>query len=270
MSTRPVRERAVLLALWVAVPCLLAAAGFSPRPSGEEKPELRVVFAVGDGKGALEEYRKHLESRYRVSCRWLEAPKASKRRGSDAFEATPFRGIDALETCDVIVTNLYRTWAPPEELKALQEQFRSKGVVGLRRAHHGFQNWLDVDREVFGVDYEGHYYGPNVTLRVPEGAKDSPFVAGLKPFLPEGGLYQHVNVEDDVVPYLVGGPEGKPPHPQTWSREVRERKQRVFYTRYDPRDLEKDDGVRSLVTRAIFWAAGKSPDQYAREETPAR
>jgi len=38
---------------------------------------------------------------------------------------------------------------------------------------------------------------------------------------------------------------------------------RAFYTRYDPDDL-KDPGVRDMVIRAIFWAAGEEAEEYRR------
>jgi type 1 glutamine amidotransferase len=39
-----------------------------------------------------------------------------------------------------------------------------------------------------------------------------------------------------------------------WTIE-RKNGQRVFYTRFDPADAVKNEGVRDLIVRAIFWAA---------------
>jgi type 1 glutamine amidotransferase len=169
---------------------------------------------------------------------------------------TPFIGLEALADCDVILSNLYRTSAPPDQLEILKKHFRSKPVVGMRKAHHGFQNWLEADMEVFGVKYKGHYFGKDVTTRIVDKHKAHPLLAGFKPFLPGGGLYQHTDVAPDVEVLMVGNPEGKPAMPQVWQRERKEHGGlRAFYTRYDPGDLSKDAGVRDMVTRAIGWAA---------------
>jgi hypothetical protein len=106
---------------------------------------------------------------------------------------------------------------------------------------------------VFGVKYGGHYFG---TMWLAERHKDNPLFAGVKTLLPAGGLYAHTNLAPDVDVHMLGGPKDKEPMPQCWSRYVKERGQRVFYTRYDPEDLQ-DEGVRAMVIRAIFWAGAR-------------
>jgi len=232
----------------VVVLGLTATAGHAEEESDVQP--LKVLIALGPGKKPLAEFQKHLEANYHVTCRWMEAEKAKND------QPTPFSGIEELDECDVILSNLYRTWAPPEQLKTLKKNFRSKPVVGLRKAHHGFQNWLEADREVFGVDYRGHYFGKDVRMWIVEEHEEHPFFQKLDDaFLPAGGLYQHLEPAADVEVYMLGGPEDKRPMLQTWSRVVEERGgQRVFYTRYDPKDLA-EPGVREMVIRALCWAA---------------
>jgi len=174
---------------------------------------------------------------------WVRAEKSRNE------QATPFSGLENLEEADVILSNLYRTWAPPEQLETLKKHFKSKPVVGMRKAHHGFQNWLEADQEVFGVDYRGHYRHnkrDEDSMWIVAEKKDHALVKGRKPLMPAGGLYRHTDIADDVEVLMVGGPAGDD-MPQTWLREADGR--RVFYTRYDPEDLA-DDGVRDLVIRA--------------------
>jgi len=254
ISGPPVARLLALLAFGLfAAPAQAQSAG-----EHDSVAPLRVAIALGPGKKPLEKFARHREKNYHIQCEFVEAAKAKNE------QPTPFQNLQALEDCDVIVSNLYRTWAPPDELTKLKKHFRNKPVVGLRKAHHGFQNWLQADQEVCGVDYRGHYFGKNVSLKFAEGAERSPLLAELEIFLPAGGLYQHLDVREDVEVYLVGGPQDKQPLPQTWLRVVKSRdNQRVFYTRYDPEDLD-DPGVRTMVSRAIFWAAGKVPADYRR------
>lgn len=248
-------------AISAALPCFLAAvalftagADVGDRPAGEGSAgTLKVVIAHGPGEQPLRQFQEYLEKNYRVTCTWLRADKGKA-----------FDDLEALTDCDVILTNLYRTQATPEQLEQLQKCFRSKPVVGMRRAHHGFQNWLEADLDVFGVDYRGHYFGRNLTLRLVDKHKDNPMFRGMDTGkLPDGGLYQHLEAADDVDVYMIGGPEDKPPMPQTWSRINERRGQRVFYTRYGPNDLG-DESVRNMVIKALFWAAQRDPNKMKR------
>lgn len=240
-----------MVVLCVVLLTLSARSEQDPRP-------LHVVICLGPGKAPLSKFESYLESKYHIQVNWVEAEKAKDDK------TTVFKGIEHLSDADVILSNLYRTSAPPDQLAVLKKHFLSKPVVGLRKAHHGFQNWLDVDREVFGVDYRGHYFGKNVTLSIVDKHKDHPFFTGVKTFLPSGGLYGHTKLAADVEVYMAGGPEGKEPMPQTWSRIVKDRGQRVFYTRYDPEDL-KEEGIRDMVVRAIFWAGQRDEKELRKK-----
>lgn len=246
------RERTTLV--WHVLALLALAGGFAnARIAAQEKP-LKLVIACGEGQAQLLNFKKYLEDNFRVQCAVVEATKVKDKEKKE----TPFIGLEAFIDCDVILSNLYRTSAPSEQLEILKKAFRSKPVVGMRKAHHGFQNWLDADKEVFGVKYRGHYFGKGVAIQVLEKHQKHPFFEDFKPFLPGGGLYQHIDVAADVEVYMVGGPEGKPTMPQVWSREDKSRGGlRAFYTCYDPKDLSKDMGVRTMVTRALFWAANR-------------
>ncbi len=223
------------------------------QPAG--KKPLHLAICVTEGKGQLLKYKKYLEDTYQVRCS-VVGPEEMKDKKDKKNVETPFVGLDALADADVILSNLYRTSPTPEHLAILKKAFLSKPVVGMRKAHHGFQNWLDVSKEVFGVNYRGHYFGKDVTIEIVDKHKDHPLLAGVKPFLPGGGLYQHTEVAPDVEVLMVGGPAGKDKMPQMWSRIVKDRNnQRTLYTRYDPNDLDKNPPIRDMVTRAIIWAA---------------
>ena len=216
---------------------------------------LKVVMAVGPNAEALAKFRDYMQERYHVTITFIEA-------GS----GNPLPGIEALETCDVFLSNLRRTQPTPAQLTIIKKYFTDgKPVVGLRRAHHGFQNWLEADREVFGVKYGGHGGGgEDAKLVIPDDQQNNPLVAGLKPFMPGGGLYDHSQL-DPRATVLMMSVVGDRTYPQTWTLE-RKKGQRVFYTRFDPSDVMKDEGVRKMVVRALFWAARQDPEKMKRKK----
>jgi hypothetical protein len=230
------------------------------QPDG--KKPLHLVICVTEGKGQLLKYKSYLETNFHVRCSVVGPEERKDKDKKDKKVETPFVGLEALADADVILSNLYRTSPTPEHLAILKKAFLSKPVVGMRKAHHGFQNWLDVSKEVFGVNYRGHYFGKDVTIEIVAKQKGNPLLAGVTPFLPGGGLYQHTEIASDVEALMVGGPAGKEKMPQMWQRIIKDRgNQRALYTRYDPNDLDKNPPIRDMVTRAIFWAVerdGKS------------
>jgi len=214
-------------------------------------------MAVGPNKEALAKFRDHLREHYRVEITWIQAGPG---------KALP--GIEALRTCDVFLSNLRRTRPTPAQLAIIKKHCADgRPVVGLRRAHHGFQNWLEADREVFGAHYKGHGgWGRNGKLVIPDDQKGNPLLAGLKPFMPGGGLYHHAQL-DPKATVLMMSVVGDKTYPQTWTL-VRANGQRVFYTRFDPTDIVKDEGVRNVVIRALFWAAQREPKDF--QKAPSR
>jgi type 1 glutamine amidotransferase len=226
--------------------------------TGQEKavgPPLKVLVACQ--KGQLDHYAKYLEANHPVKCTWA---------GNDNAKDGPkeLKGLEGLDTCDVMLLNLYRTTPTPEQLALVQKYFQAgKPVVGLRKASHSFQNWLEADKIVFGAKYGGHFFKnkQEQTVVIEEKHKDHPLVAGFKPFMCGGGLYNYTQLAPDVEVLMSGGPPGEV-MPVTWMRIRKETGARAFYTRYDPDDLKKDEGCRQMVARALFWAA--------QRELPAR
>jgi type 1 glutamine amidotransferase len=230
-------------------------AAAEPKRAGEAAVEpLKVVMAVGPNKEALARFRDFLKALYYVEVTLIEAGSGKE-----------IPGIEALQTCDVFLSNLRRTKATPEQLAIIKKYVAdAKPVVGLRRAHHGFQNWLEADREVFGVKYGGHGgWGKDGKLVIPDDQKDNPLIAGLKPFLPGGGLYDHSQL-DPKATVLMRSVVGEKTYPQMWTL-VRPNGQRVFYARFDPSDILKDEGVRNVVIRALFWAAQRHADKFRKK-----
>ncbi len=222
-----------------------------------ENTPLTVGITHGPNREALEFFAAYLSRELGARIVWVSVEKAGRK--GDRFRVTPVQGISELQHCDVILSNLHRTCATPVELRILKRIFTTKPVVGLRRSHHGFQNWMEADHEVFGVRFGSDYKGEDVRLVLAGEAGENTIVKGFTPDNPESGIYKHFDPEPDVIPLIVGSPAGKPVHPQTWIRVVKradDLEQRVFYTRYGPDDLRRP-GVRDMVVRAILWAVGR-------------
>ena len=229
-----------ILARGPALLAFTAAMFLTAALAGAQAAEpLNIVIAVGPNKEAMAQFRDYLEKHYQVEITFVESD---------------LEGIVALKTADVLLCNLRRTKPSDDQLALIKKYFADGGsVVGLRRAHHAFQNWLEADREVFGVKYGGHGGGgKNAALFIPEDQKTNPLVVGLNPFMCGGGLYDHTEL-DPKATVLLKSEAGDKQWPQMWTI-VKDNGQRVFYTRYDPADVMQDEGVRSMVVRALGWA----------------
>jgi type 1 glutamine amidotransferase len=235
---------------WVAIGWTVAWGADSPK--SPVKP-LRILMAVGPESAAMAQFREFLRENYHVEITYIDQSKG-------------LAGIEALDHCDVFVSNLRRTNPTPEQLAIIKKYCAAgKPVVGLRRAHHGFQNWLEADREIFGVKYGGHGGGgKDAPLNIPDDQKNNPLLEGFKPFLPGGGLYHHTELDPKATVLMTSTDKGKA-YPQMWTL-VHDNGQRVFYTRFDPTDVMKDEGVRNVVVRAICWAAQRDINELKKKK----
>jgi hypothetical protein len=152
-------------------------------------------------------------------------------------------------------------------LAAIQKFFLSgKPVVGTRKASHAYQNWLEIDRVVFGVKYGSHFNPAKKNKEdlkqvLTAAGREHPLLKDLPLVILDGGLYKYTELADDVAVIIEGGIDGDM-MPQTWERVVKDRgRQRVFYTRYDPEDVKTHPEVRDLVIGALFWAANPEAAQ---------
>jgi putative membrane-bound dehydrogenase-like protein len=192
---------------------------------------------------SLAAFQKHLEANYPVEC-------------SRAFRKTDddVPGLEALEKCDVAVFFTRRLTIKGDQLERIKKYAQAgKPIVAIRTASHGFQNWLEMDKEILGGNYTNHYNGgPKCEVKIVDAAKEHPILKGMTPFASSGSLYKNPEINKDVKVLLTGAiPEHT--EPIAW---VRERNGgRVFYTSLGHPDDFKNDGFVRLLTNAIFWAA---------------
>jgi putative membrane-bound dehydrogenase-like protein len=215
----------------------------------DDAKKLKVLLISGSveykSDDTLPIFQKHLEANYPVEC-----VRAFRKTDED------LPGLEALETCDVAVFFTRRLKITGDQLERVKKYATSgKPIVAIRTASHGFQNWLDMDKEVLGGDYKGHFgHDQKCDLKLTEVGGNHDVLKGVKPFEATGGLYKNPAVNKDVS-VLMTGEFGKEKEPVSWVRDYKGG--RVFYTSLGhPKDFENENFIR-MLTNAVFWTAKK-------------
>ena len=233
-----------------------------------EPPEvLRVCLVSGaptyNSDRSLAILERHLARHTDVEC---------ARAFSKAPDDLP--GLKGLEGSDCMVLFTRQMAVDGEQLDSIRRYCRRGGaVVGVRSASHGLKNWPDMDRELFGGDYRGHYGNDSTEVAVADTAGDHPVLAGVEPFVSRGSLYRNPRIVRDAD-VLLTGTFGGSIHPVAWTLETqtreiqtreiqtreiqtRENGGRVFYTSLGhPHDFHRPAFLR-LLANALHWACGK-------------
>ncbi len=198
---------------------------------------------------SLKVLKDYLEKRYDVHCTILSQQKKDE-----------LPGLEVLDDCDVLIPFMRRSMIKGEQLERVKKYcLAGKPVVGVRTACHAFQNWLALDKEVFGGNYKGHY-GKEEPCRItvdPKG-KGHPILAGVMLTETHGSLYRNAGLAEDTQVLLHGT---IPDHtePVAWTRIYK--KGRIFNTSLGHPDDFANEGFLRMMANAIFWVSG-------REATP--
>jgi type 1 glutamine amidotransferase len=232
--------------VWVAA---VAVQG-NPSVGGEEKP-LRVCLVSGsleyDSDTSLASLQKHLEKNYHIQC-----TRAFRKTDTD------LPGLEHLDSCDVMVLYTRRLTISGEQLERIKKYCQSgRPIVGIRTASHAFQNWLALDKEIFGGNYKNHFGKGSLTeIHIVDKAKDHPILAGFKPFRSEGTLYRNTGLAPDCEVLLTGSIPGQL-EPIAWTRL--HKGGRIFYTSLGhQKDFQEESFVRLLVN-ALYWTTRQAP-----------
>jgi type 1 glutamine amidotransferase len=241
--------------LRVGIVCVaLISLFFSAAESrGDDAPPLKVCLVSGSleykSNESLAEFQKYLESHYNARCTQAFI------QGKDIEHLS---GLENLDDSDVMLLFTRRLKIEGPELEKIKAYCQSgKPVVGVRTASHALQNWLALDKEVLGGNYEGHYDGDLATdVSLVAEQKDNPLLIGVTPFRSLGSLYKNKGIASDCVVLMTGtSPEAT--EPITWTRT--HNGGRVFYTSLGhPQDFQ-EESFRRLLANGIFWAAGRDP-----------
>ncbi|MEZ6139062.1 MAG: ThuA domain-containing protein [Zavarzinella sp.] len=225
-----------------------------PEPPCGEQPEktekkLKVLLISGsleyESDKSLAILQAHLEKNYPVECL-----RAFRKTDTD------LPGLEQLEQCDVAVFFTRRLKIDGKQLEMVKKYVQSgKPVVGIRTASHGFQNWLEMDKEIFGGNYKNHYSNKEkCTIAHTKVGEQHLTLEGVKPYVSNGSLYKNPDLPKDVTVLMTGTITGHT-EPITWVRE--HKGARIFYTSLGHQDDFKEASFLHLLTNAIFWTANQ-------------
>ena len=247
------RHKISLASLVVAVVLAL----FGSDVSAAEQP-LKVCLVSGSleykSNESLAGLQKYLEANFPVRC---------TRAFIEGTDETRLPGLENLDDCDVMLLFTRRLKLSGQDLQRIKAYcLAGKPIVGVRTASHGIQTWLELDREVFGGNYHGHYGAePMTEVAVAASGKDHPLLSGVRPFRSLGSLYKNEGLAADNVVLLTGS-NGQNTEAIAWTRQYKGA--RIFYTSLGhPQDFA-EESFRRLLVNALFWTTKRdlpsSPD----------
>jgi type 1 glutamine amidotransferase len=246
----------ILARTWVVLLAVALLSGVEPRDIWAAEPPaanapLEVCLVSGSLEYKSDESLADFES-------WASA--RYDIRFTRAFRHTDddLPGLEHLATCDVMLLFTRRLTISGDQLRKVKDYCQSgRPIVGVRTASHAFQNWLDLDREILGGNYKGHYgEGPQCEIHLTEAGGKHPILKGVDLSPSPGSLYKNTGLADDVEVLLEGSiPEHK--EPIAWTRKYKDG--RLFYTSLGhPGDFESD-AFKEMLTNALYWTAGQTP-----------
>jgi type 1 glutamine amidotransferase len=216
-----------------------------------QNPPLEVCLVSGsfeyESDKSLVPFKEHLERHYHTRVTFLSA--------AGDWENLP--GLEALERCDVALFYTRRLRISGEQIERVKRYCLSgKPIVALRTASHGFQNFLEFDKEVLGGNYSKHYSNdiPQKVTVVP-GAESHPVLKGVAGFQSPSSLYRTSPLAPDCEVLLMGEIPGEKPEPCVWTRDYHG--ERVVYVGLGKTDDFGNDTFLQLLVNALFWAANR-------------
>lgn len=175
-------------------------------------------------------------------------------------------GLDELQGAQVAVIYARRQALPKEQLDKVRAYLDAGGpLVALRTCSHAFvlekrtrvppgsDQWPELDRDVLGGNYHGHFRKEGAEIQIAADAAGSPILAGVNPpqWTSPGTLYRVSPLAAEAKLLVTGTAEGTT-EPVAWTHSYRG--SRVFYTTLGHQDDFAIPQFRTLMVNAIFWA----------------
>jgi type 1 glutamine amidotransferase len=241
----------LILAVGLTVPSAQAADGGKP-------PHIVVVTAEQEyhAKDTLPAFFKSEEVVKQLGGATTGGNAKVTHLNSDS--TTNIDGLAALDDADLLVLYVRRRTLPDDQLAKFKAYLdRGKPLVALRTSCHAFETWKSFDRDVLGCTYAGHH-GKDLKCEVtvaPQ-SKESPLLAGVRPYVSTSSLYKVTPLANGATPLLLGKVPGQPDQPVAWTSTYRGGR-RVFFTTLGHADDFKSPEFRRLLLNGVKWAMGK-------------
>jgi type 1 glutamine amidotransferase len=233
-----------------AVRCRLAfltlAIGLFGQPLVAQQPAPLKVCLVSasdeyESNRTLSILQKRLEAKGAVCLRAFMVGK----------DESKIAGLDQIDGADLLVLFTRRSKLEGADLEHVKKYcLAGRPIVGIRTASHAVQTWLDLDQEILGGNYTGHFGKGTTKVRLVDAAKAHPVLAGVGPLETMGSLYKNDGIAKDCE-VLLTGTNDKATMPVAWTRTYKGA--RIFYTSLGQQgDFENESFLR-LVENAVHW-----------------
>lgn len=244
---------------------------------------LKVVMISGSAEYEtsqfLPQFKEYLEDRYNI--------KATLLQSNDTDQPGNFiPGLEAIKDGDVLFTFTRRLEIDGEQLQLIKDYVLSgKPIVAIRTASHGYQKFLEMDKEVLGGNYHGHFGGsaqgeldaPTQRAEPTDAAKTHPVMQGIGRLKSRYSLYKTAPTADDVTVLMYSEiPADKlekeekddPRQPAVWVREYKGA--RIFYSSLGGMRDFQNDTYKRMIAQALFWTAKRDVEAVPLPEPPKR
>lgn len=236
----------------ITAACLFAALLTLTAQAGADTLSIHIISgsAEYESKPSLRALQRTLEDDYEnilVTASW----------GEDAGDH--LHAICALAEADLALIFTRRMELPEEQLEYILEHFEAeKPAIGIRTSSHAFQDYLEMDAEIFGGDYAGHGDDEPVEVEIVEGAEDHPILESVEPWSRPGKIYHNPELGPETTPLLWGvGQDSGIEEPLAWTNNYGE-DGRAFYTSMGMPDDFENENFRIMLFNAIQWTTDQS------------
>ncbi|MBM3954552.1 MAG: ThuA domain-containing protein [Planctomycetes bacterium] len=190
-------------------------------------------------------------------------------------------GLERIAEADVLVLAVRRRGLPSGQMTALRAFLAAgKPVIGIRTASHPFEprppvadreTWPEFDRDVFGIEYTGHF-GKDVAsvIRAERAAAVHPLLSGVptEGELPQtGSLYRIAPATPATVVLATGAIPGEAPQPVLTELRRPDGGLSIYTSVGHPDDLARPE-VERVIVNAVHVAAGVKPPRELDQRDP--
>ncbi len=230
----------------------LMQAGFIPgsvNPVSVPDETLHIHFISGSREYKSEELLEKLKEIFEEDFRKI---RITSSRGQDAGDDLP--DIHKLAVADLMLVFTRRMTLPDDQLAYILKHVEDeKPVIGIRTASHAFQDFLEMDAQVFGGDYDGHGDDEPVELSIAEGAEEHPILNNVQLWDRMGKIYHNPDLgQNTEVLLFVEGLESNIYEPLAWTNKYGEAGRAFFTSMGLPADFDNENFLQ-LLFNAISW-----------------